>query len=118
MPAPVPLPIRQKADVHKEVRAWGQTALVQGGGLLLPQQAPWLDSFLQELLGFPKARKDDQVDALVHLLNWSQNRPKPSTAVGWPEFYIDGQWIGAEDFDLPQPKYNPEDHDDYDGWGG
>ena len=34
------------------------------GGLYLPCQAPWLDSFEHEMLRFPSGVHDDQVDAL------------------------------------------------------
>jgi len=34
------------------------------GGLYVPGRAPWLDEFEHELLRFPSAVHDDQVDAL------------------------------------------------------
>nr|MDQ3420647.1 phage terminase large subunit [Acidobacteriota bacterium] len=73
-PSGVPRPLGREATIHKEARAWGQTALVERGDLVLPEEAPWLGEFLHELLGFPRAKHDDQVDALVHLLAWVSSR--------------------------------------------
>lgn len=67
----VPTPIRRAATVDKRTRMSGQTARIEAGDLLLPVEASWLPAFQHELLGFPKAKHDDQVDALVHLLAWS-----------------------------------------------
>jgi hypothetical protein len=36
----------------------------------LPNQAPWLAEFERELLAFPNGRYDDQLDALLQLLDW------------------------------------------------
>lgn len=41
-----------------------QIDLFEGGSVLLPESAPWLDAFIGELVSFP-GRHDDQVDALV-----------------------------------------------------
>ena len=38
--------------------------------MLLPREAPWLDTFLSEILAFPGSRHDDQVDSLSQFLNW------------------------------------------------
>ena len=43
--------------------------LFEGGSVLLPKAAPWLDAFVSELLSFP-GRHDDQVDALTQGLAW------------------------------------------------
>ncbi len=45
------------------------------GEVLLPRDAPWLEGFRRELMGFPNARHDDQVDSVSQFLNWlSSNR--------------------------------------------
>ena len=41
----------------------------EGNFILLPEDAPWLDAFVAELLSFP-GRHDDQVDALTQGLAW------------------------------------------------
>lgn len=40
-------------------------SLIEGGRVFLPEAAPWLDEFLDELQSFPNAKHDDQVDALA-----------------------------------------------------
>src|SRR5580765_111199 len=48
----------------KSVRAQSIRARAELEGLYLPRSAPWLDAFRRELLTFPAAAHDDQVDAL------------------------------------------------------
>ena len=45
---------------------------MEAGHVHLPRQAPWLSDFLNELLAFPNARHDDQVDSVSQFLNWIQ----------------------------------------------
>lgn len=55
----------------------------EAGQLLLPEDAPWLAGFRSELLGFPNARHDDQVDALSQLLAYVRRRePKHDREMG------------------------------------
>ena len=53
----------------KQSRVISQIDLFEGGSVLLPKDAPWLDAFVSELLSFP-GRHDDQVDALTQGLAW------------------------------------------------
>jgi predicted phage terminase large subunit-like protein len=69
-PLGVPRPIRQRPDGDKKTRMFGACARIEAGELILPEDAPWLADFERELLGFPNARHDDQVDALSQLLRW------------------------------------------------
>ena len=39
--------------------------LIEGGRVYIPEQAPWLDDFLDEVQAFPGGKHDDQVDALA-----------------------------------------------------
>lgn len=39
--------------------------LIEGGRVFIPEQAPWLDDFLEECQGFPSVKHDDQVDTLT-----------------------------------------------------
>lgn len=48
--------------------------MIEAGQLFLPQEASWLAEFCSELLGFPNARHDDQVDALAQLMTWVRDR--------------------------------------------
>jgi predicted phage terminase large subunit-like protein len=59
---------RPKDD--KETRMARQQARFEVGRILLPKEAPWLADFENELLLFPHGRYDDQVDALLLLLEW------------------------------------------------
>lgn len=70
-------PIRSVAS--KIARAQIQTPKFEGGLVLLPHKAPWLDEFEAELLAFPGGRHDDQVDALCQALAY--NRPLAKTRV-------------------------------------
>jgi predicted phage terminase large subunit-like protein len=53
----------------KQSRVISQIDLFEGGSVLLPKDAPWLDAFVSELLSFP-GHHDDQVDALTQGLAW------------------------------------------------
>lgn len=59
-----------KTKGSKEVRAHAVAALIESGQVLLPLQAPWLESYLSELRMFPAVRYDDQVDSTTQALNW------------------------------------------------
>jgi hypothetical protein len=58
-----------KPKGDKAERLISQIDLFEGGSVLSPKDAPWLDEFVSELLSFP-GRHDDQVDALVQGLAW------------------------------------------------
>ena len=60
-----------KPDRDKRARVISQTDLFEGGSILLPEKAAWLNDFKAELLAFP-AGHDDQVDALVQGLAWQR----------------------------------------------
>ena len=54
----------------KVTRTSGQTALIEAGHIYLPNSAPWLNEFLNEVSAFPAARHDDQVDSMINFLMW------------------------------------------------
>jgi predicted phage terminase large subunit-like protein len=58
-----------RVDTDKLSRAHAVTALVEMGNVLLPEAAPWLADFLDEVSSFPAAPHDDMVDALTQALN-------------------------------------------------
>jgi len=60
--------------LDKETRVEVQSAKLEQGLVLLPSEAPWLTAFRSELLGFPNARYDDQVDSLTQFLEWAESR--------------------------------------------
>lgn len=44
------------------------------GKVLVPGAAPWLGTYLDELLSFPSSSKDDQVDSTSQELDYLQQR--------------------------------------------
>lgn len=60
----------RRPDADKETRLARQQGRFEAGRILLPTEAPWLADFETELLAFPSARYDDQVDALLLFLDW------------------------------------------------
>ena len=92
----VPFPIGRPTTTSKEARVWGQLARFESGEVKLPKDAPWMGVFLQEVLGFPKTRHDDQMDALVHLVAWSLEGRLDIPRNAGPELYdpATGKWTG------------------------
>lgn len=72
MPVDMTRPIGVKPEGSKQDRLATQSAKMEAGHVHLPRQAPWLSDFLNELLAFPNARHDDQVDSVSQFLNWIQ----------------------------------------------
>jgi predicted phage terminase large subunit-like protein len=62
--------IGRRPVADKITRMNGETAKIQGGSLILPKSAPYLDELLVEYRGFPHVKHDDQIDALSQFLNW------------------------------------------------
>ena len=58
----------------KEDRFSACSFLIERGQVFLPKEAPWLDVFMQELLGFPGTRYDDQVDSVEMFLRYMNHR--------------------------------------------
>jgi predicted phage terminase large subunit-like protein len=98
-PRGMPLPIKVKPINSKQDRASIASARCERGELVLPTRAPWLDSFVHELMAFPVGRHDDQVDALAHLMTYTQKSPiraiAPHIAGGRSDFIGFGRDPGA-----------------------
>ena len=47
---------------------------IVGGHIRIPKDAPFRQSFVEELVQFPHARHDDQVDAFTQLLDWLEDQ--------------------------------------------
>ena len=63
-------PIAIRPEGSKVVRLEKRSAVIEAGRVLLPESAPWLDDFLNEILSFPNGRFDDQVDSFSQFLTW------------------------------------------------
>jgi predicted phage terminase large subunit-like protein len=64
------LPRMMQPWACKEARMMGQTGQLEAGVCVLPNEAPWLDAFVNELRAFP-GRHDDQADALSQFLEFA-----------------------------------------------
>jgi len=62
------LPVKPQGD--KVSRAHAVSPLVESGRVCVPDSAPWLADFLEEVTSFPAAPHDDQVGAFTQALNW------------------------------------------------
>ena len=62
--------VAMPTDGDKVTRAHTIAPTYEAGVILLPEGAPWLGEFLDELHAFPKAAHDDQVDAFVQGVRW------------------------------------------------
>jgi predicted phage terminase large subunit-like protein len=69
------LPVKPLGD--KNVRANACSPLVESGRVLLPEAAPWLRDFLDEVTSFPNALHDDMVDAMSQALNYLSQHAQP-----------------------------------------
>lgn len=70
----MPRPIRFKVVGDKVTRLVTASPLIEQGRVHLPNKADWLGEFKDELLQFPNALHDDQVDALSQFLIWIGDR--------------------------------------------
>ena len=61
--------IAVKPEGEKVMRMNAHTARIEAGCVHLPRLASWLDEFRKEIMAFPAAKYDDQVDALSQALD-------------------------------------------------
>ena len=66
---------------NKEVRARRASAVIEGGRVAIPEDKsnPWIAAFIIEVMTFPVARHDDQVDSMSQFLNWYAARTRVGT---------------------------------------
>ncbi len=60
-----------------------QSTKFEAGKVHVPNDAPWLPVFLEELLAFPGSRHDDQIDSVSQFLKWTDQRPHGRFDVYW-----------------------------------
>jgi predicted phage terminase large subunit-like protein len=63
-----------KPEGSKKDRVFGVSGCIESGQVFLPEEAIWLDVFLDEILGFPNSKHDDQADSMSQFLNWVRTR--------------------------------------------
>lgn len=66
------IPVRP--DGGKEARAAAISPQVESGNVFLPEGAPWVADFIDELAAFPRGKHDDQVDAFSQALGHAASR--------------------------------------------
>jgi predicted phage terminase large subunit-like protein len=59
-----------KIDSDKRARAEAVTPMFEAGRIFVPESAPWLDTYLDELASFPAGTHDDAVDSTTQALNY------------------------------------------------
>lgn len=62
----------------KETRFVTVTPMLEAGKVYVPYAAPWLAEFELEMMNFPHAKHDDQVDSVTQFLSWYADRGKQS----------------------------------------
>ena len=81
-----------KVDKDKVARAYAATPLIEAGKVYLPESAPWLYDYIEELSAFPNATFDDQVDSTTQALSWMRGGQEEDVIVVWDtmkEFGLD-----------------------------
>ena len=69
------IPIRPvPVDTDKVARANAITPTIEAGNVFLPQDAHWLQDYIDELATFPSGTHDDQVDSTTQFLNYIRRR--------------------------------------------
>ena len=91
----------------KVTRVLGITSIIEGGRVWIPTEAHWLADFHNELIRFPRAKHDDQVDSVSQLLHWTRKRRGPgnwdaSAVIVAPSLMDD--YLSGTGPDLPTPQ--------------
>ena len=78
------IPITPKES--KEARASAITPMFEAGEVFIPQNAPWIGEYIEEMKAFPTGKNDDQVDGTSQALNyfratWSTPKPEKQSTL-------------------------------------
>jgi predicted phage terminase large subunit-like protein len=85
---PIANPTAVKPEGSKVERTVAQSAKIESGHVHLPQDAPWLGTLLMELLVFPNAANDDQLNSVSQLLLWLQRSASQQMTYFPPPFSV------------------------------
>ena len=70
-------PLLPSVITDKTARLLAQSPKFESSQVILPREAPWLGVYLNELLAFPNARNDDQVDSTSQALKYLTTKLAP-----------------------------------------
>lgn len=59
----------------KEERAISVTPYFEAGNIFLPENAPWVQDFVEQFVGFPSGKFKDMVDATVQGIQYLMDKP-------------------------------------------
>ena len=99
------IPIR--ASRSKELRAQSCTPVFEGARVFLPEGAPWLSDFTDELVSFPSSAHDDMVDSTCQALNYLRDRGMVLGVVEWIKGIMGGSIPHPDAAPPPQPEPTP-----------
>ena len=68
------MPQLVKPRYEKLARMEARAVMFESGKVFVPSTAPWLGTYLDELLSFPNSTKDDQVDSTSQALDYLQQK--------------------------------------------
>jgi predicted phage terminase large subunit-like protein len=73
--------VQIKPEHDKVTRVFATQSLFEGGSVMFPRHAAWLDDLVAELLAFPHYRNDDQVDSISQALTWITRRQRQMASI-------------------------------------
>ena len=82
------IPVKVTSDKVSRVHA--VTPLIEAGKVLLPERAPWLADYIDELSAFPNGEHDDQVDSTSQALTWLSAAKLGERLVVWDSMPLVG----------------------------
>lgn len=66
----IPVKAMDPGDVEKMLRLETESGFIEAGNLHLPESAPWVAAFVQELTTVPAAPHDESADVVSQFLRW------------------------------------------------
>ncbi|MDA0232290.1 MAG: phage terminase large subunit, partial [Chloroflexi bacterium] len=87
----------------KVARARAQQSVFERGLIWVPEHAPWVADFLDEVSSFPASAFDDQVDALSQALAYMRTEMLPSSASDGPRSWMNRSNQREDDRTAPPP---------------